>query len=156
MNAEVDVMADLGGPLTRGASDDKLDRFRETFASHGVTRWVVTDRLGGFLGCCGIVPHADDHPLGEHWDIGRRLSRDAWGHGYPTEAAIAALTDAFERIGLPQVLSYTAADNARSQAVMNRLGMQRRVGLDFASHYDGYELWNGLVWVATSPSVDDS
>jgi len=29
MNADVDVMADLGGPLTRGASDDKLDRFRK-------------------------------------------------------------------------------------------------------------------------------
>lgn len=148
MNADADVMADLGGPLTRGASDDKLDRFRATFALHGITRWVVTDRHGGFLGYCGIVPHADDHPLGEHCDIGWRLSRNAWGHGYATEAATAALADAFERLGLPLVLAYTAAENARSQAVMNRLGMERRADLDFASHYDGYGLWNGLVWVA--------
>lgn len=109
----------------------------------------MTDRLGGFLGYGGIVPHTDDHPLGEHWDIGWRLSRNAWGHGYATEAATAALIDAFERLGLPQVLAYTAAENVRSQAVMNRLGMQRRVDLDFAGHYDGYGLWNGLVWVAT-------
>lgn len=154
MNADVDVMADLGGPLTRGASDDKLERFRGTYEAHRITRWVVTDRLGGFVGYCGIVPHADDHPLGEHHDIGWRLCRTVWGHGYATEAATAALVDAFERIGLSQVLAYTAADNARSQAVMNRLGMERRTDLDFSSHYDGYGLWNGLVWAATpSPRV---
>jgi len=151
MNADVEVMADLGGPLTRAASDDKLDRFRSTFALHGITRWVVTDRLGGFMGYCGIVPHTDDHPLGEHCDIGWRFCRNAWGHGYATEAATAALADAFERLDLPQVLAYTAAENARSQAVMNRLGMTRRVDLDFASDYDGYGVWNGLVWIAMPP-----
>lgn len=149
MNADVDVMADLGGPLTRGASDDKLERFRRTFEVHGITRWVVTNRMGRFLGYCGLVPHTDDHPLGQHYDIGWRLIRSVWGHGYATEAATAALDDAFERVGLPEVLAYTAVDNVRSQAVMTRLGMERRTDLDFASHYDGLGLWNGLVWAAS-------
>ena len=57
---------------------------------------------------------------------------------------------AFERVGLSEVLAYTAVDNVRSQAVMNRLGMERRTDLDFASQYDGFGLWNGLVWSASS------
>jgi hypothetical protein len=44
-----------------------------------------------------------------------------------------------------EVLSYTAPDNLRSQAVMARLSLDRDPGRDFTS--DG---WRGLVWVARS------
>jgi RimJ/RimL family protein N-acetyltransferase len=46
--------------------------------------------------------------------------RHAWGHGYATEAAPAALNDAFTGLGLAEEIAY-AADNLRSQAVMTRL-----------------------------------
>ncbi|NUR87758.1 MAG: GNAT family N-acetyltransferase, partial [Nonomuraea sp.] len=49
--------------------------------------------------------------------------RAAWGHGYATEAARAALGFAFDRLGLDEVVSFTATVNARSSAVMRRLGM---------------------------------
>lgn len=64
-------------------------------------------------------------------EIGWRLSRAAWGHGYATEAAAAALDDPFDWAGLRQVVSYTAASNGRSQAVMRRLGMTRDPADDF-------------------------
>ncbi len=150
MNCDPEVMADLGGPLTRAASDEKLERFRRSLTTNGITRWVITDRQEHFLGYCGIVPNTDDHQLGAHHDIGWRLTRAAWGRGYATEAAAAALADAFERLDLVEVLAYTAVDNARSQAVIERLGMERRPSLDFTQHYDGYGRWNGLVWAATS------
>jgi RimJ/RimL family protein N-acetyltransferase len=47
--------------------------------------------------------------------------RHARGHGYATEAAPAALNDAFTGLGLAEEIAYTAADNLRSQAVMSRL-----------------------------------
>jgi RimJ/RimL family protein N-acetyltransferase len=45
------------------------------------------------------------------------------------------LQDAFDRLGVREVLAYTAADNARSQAVMARLGMQRDPSRDFDALY---------------------
>lgn len=154
MNAEPEVMADLGGPLSRAASDEKFDRFNATFDSHGYTRWVVEGSLGGeseFLGYAGIKPHDESHPLGPHADIGWRLRRAAWGHGFATEAARAALNDGLGRADLEVVYAYTAADNVRSQAVMKRLGLRREETLDFTIPDDVLGEWHGLVWVATAP-----
>ncbi|MEM7142918.1 MAG: GNAT family N-acetyltransferase [Actinomycetota bacterium] len=150
MNADAEVMADLGGPLPRAASDAKLERFRRSLEVDDITRWVVTDPAGRFLGYCGAVAHDDDHPLGAHHDIGWRLARSAWGRGYATEAAAAALADAFDRLGLDEVLAYTSADNVRSQSVMAKLGLARRPERDFVREYDDVGGWTGLVWVATS------
>ena len=72
--------------------------------------------------------------------------RHAWGHGYATEAARAALADASLRFELTEVLAYTAPDNIRSQAVMNRAGLQRDPLRDFKAFYDNVGAWRGQVW----------
>jgi RimJ/RimL family protein N-acetyltransferase len=156
MNADEEVMRDLGGPLDREGSDRKYDRFAGAFENRGYGRWVVEGSIGGaapaFIGYTGIMANGGDHPLGEHQDIGWRLCRNAWGHGFASEAARASLQDAFSRVGLVEVLAYTAPDNLRSQAVMERLGLQRDRSRDFHDHYDDVGDWHGLVWVATPPS----
>ena len=71
-----------------------------------------------------------------------------WGHGYATEAARAALNDAFIRMRLDEVVAYIAPDNPRSQAVMTRLQLQRDPSRDFTANYYSIKAWQGLVWVA--------
>ncbi|MFP6743179.1 MAG: GNAT family N-acetyltransferase, partial [Alphaproteobacteria bacterium] len=93
-----------------------------------------------------------EHPLGPHDEIGWRLNRHAWGHGYATEAARAALDDAFTRVGLKEILSYTSPDNVRSQSVMARLHLRRDEARNFAVHDDRTGTSRGLVWVASPPS----
>jgi RimJ/RimL family protein N-acetyltransferase len=151
MNGEPDVMQDLGGPIGRAESDTKLDRYVAAFDRHGFCRWAIEDQDGGFLGYAGVMPSRGDHPLGPHFEIGWRLVRAAWGHGYATEAARAALDDVFGRARLDEVLSYTAPDNLRSQRVMQRLGLRRDASRDFTAQYDNVDQWRGLVWVARSP-----
>jgi RimJ/RimL family protein N-acetyltransferase len=97
------------------------------------------------------MPSFPGHPLGSHMEIGRRLIRRAWGRGYATEGARAALADAFDHVGLKEVLSYTGPDNLRSQAVMARLRLRRDPARDFTAHYDGFGTWHGLVWVSSAP-----
>jgi RimJ/RimL family protein N-acetyltransferase len=70
--------------------------------------------------------------------------------GYATEAAGAALKDAFDRAGLVEVLAYTSPDNLRSQAVMARLRLRRDSPRDFKADYNGFRAWRGLVWVASA------
>ncbi|MEP3116286.1 GNAT family N-acetyltransferase [Nisaea sp.] len=67
------------------------------------------------------------------------------GHGYATESARAALDQAVNSVGLTGIISYTSAENRRSQAVMRRFGLVRRPLLDFFQGIEGGRTWNGLV-----------
>ncbi len=58
-------------------------------------------------------------------EIGWRLAPQFWGRGHATEAAEAILAYGFRTLGLPEIVSFTALGNARSFAVMERLGMRR-------------------------------
>ncbi|HEV7878637.1 GNAT family N-acetyltransferase [Bradyrhizobium sp.] len=147
MHAHPEVMADAGGPLDRATSDAKFDRYVAAFEQYGFTRWAVENLRGGFLGYAGVMPSRPVHPLGPHVDIGWRLVRPAWGHGYASEAAGAALHDAFSRCGLTEVLAYASPDNSRSQAVMDRLGLRRDAARDFITQYNDIGTWHGWVWV---------
>jgi RimJ/RimL family protein N-acetyltransferase len=148
LNSDLEVSRDLGGPLSRAASDAKLDRYIDAFKRLGFCRWAIDSRAGEFLGYAGVMPPRGDHPLNPHREVGWRLKRSAWGHGFATEAARAALDDVFVRVGLTEVLSYTAVDNVRSQAVMARLRLTRDPLRDFTANYEGVDAWHGLVWVA--------
>ncbi|OWJ55884.1 GNAT family N-acetyltransferase [Inquilinus limosus] len=147
LTADPEVMRDLGGPLDRAGSDAKLDRYIVGYHRQGFCRWAVTDLSGAVLGYAGLMRSGPEHAAGPHVDIGWRLARHAWGQGYATEAAAAALRDGFGRLGFSEILAYTAPDNLRSQAVMARLGLRREPARDFTSIIDGTP-WHGLVWVA--------
>lgn len=147
MHSDAEVMADLGGPIDRTESDAKLDRYRTAHVEHGLSRWAV-EHAGAFIGYAGVMRRPSrDHPLGPHHEIGWRFTRSAWGRGYATESAAAALKHAFDEMGLREILSYTSATNTRSQAVMARLNLRRDASLDFVADYGKGE-WRGLVWVA--------
>ena len=155
-------MADVGSLLDRQESDEKLDRYEAAFERDAISRWAVETRTGEFLGYCGVMIHDDPtHPLGAHAEIGWRLLSTRWGKGYATESAEAAISDARGRRGLTEIMSYTAPENARSQAVMRRIGLTRRPDLDFTHTYAG-QSWKLLVWTVPeswsgrSPTSDGS
>lgn len=153
MHADPEVMLDLGGPIDDDASDAKFDRYRLAYREHGISKWAVEDDDGMFVGYAGVMPRLSaGHPLGPHYEVGWRFIRRAWGRGYATESASAALEHAFRRCGLKEIFSYTSPDNLRSQAVMARLNLRRDPSRDFATEYEGAGLWRGLVWV-TWPNV---
>ena len=56
-------------------------------------------------------------------EIGWRLAHEYWGNGYASEAAHALLATGFDERGLDEIVSFAVTDNARSTAVMKRLGM---------------------------------
>lgn len=132
MTADPEVMADYGGPFAPARSDAHFDTHRAAFEAEGFGRWVVRRAEdGAYLGYCGVARIWSTLPVGPGWEIGWRLTRAAWGHGYATEAADGALRDAFDRIDADEVIAYTTPDNARSLSVMRKLGLRRDEARDF-------------------------
>lgn len=56
-------------------------------------------------------------------DLGYVLARQAWGHGYATEAGRAVIRWAFLDLGLHRVEATCGVDNAASRRVLEKLGM---------------------------------
>ncbi|KOT59148.1 MULTISPECIES: GNAT family N-acetyltransferase [Streptomyces] len=131
MNADPEVREHLGDLLTRDQSDASVRRFEAGFDRRGYGWWAVEVRATGeFIGFAGLDDTDDDMPF-KGVEIGWRLARSAWGQGYATEAARAALAFGFDTLELPEILAVTTATNTRSQAVMRRIGMTRNPTDDF-------------------------
>jgi RimJ/RimL family protein N-acetyltransferase len=132
LNADPVVMEYFPAPLGRAESDALVARFREHAVEHGYAPWAVEVRGGApFVGYVGLLRPRFEARFTPCVEIGWRLARAHWGRGYATEGARAVLDDAFRRLGLDEVVSFTTAANLRSRAVMERLGMTRAPDDDF-------------------------
>ncbi len=132
LNADPAVMEHFPAPLTREESDVLAARIEAGFDRHGFGLWALQVRESGeFIGFTGLsVPPFEAH-FTPAVEVGWRLARSAWGRGYATEAGRAALDYGFERAGLEEIVSMATVANARSRAVMERLGMSRDPRDDF-------------------------
>ena len=132
LNADPVVMRFYPRVQSRSESDALVHRSERDFAEHGFGLWAVQRRdTGEFIGYTGLWVLPDDRPLAGEVEIGWRLARSAWGQGFATEAARAALAYGFDVAGLTAVMSMTAQINVRSWRVMERLGMLRDRAADF-------------------------
>jgi RimJ/RimL family protein N-acetyltransferase len=131
MNADPEVREYLGRVLTRAESDASVASFQAEFDERGYGWWAVeVQATGEFVGFAGLDDVEPDVPV-SGVEIGWRLGRSSWGHGYATEAARATLEFGFATLDLPEILAITTATNVRSQAVMRRLGMTHNPADDF-------------------------
>jgi RimJ/RimL family protein N-acetyltransferase len=131
MNADPQVREHLGDLLTREQSEASVARFQADFDERGYGWWAVEVlSTGEFIGLTGLDQVDDGMPF-TGVEVGWRLARAAWGHGYATEAALASLDFGFDVLGLPEILAVTTAGNLRSQAVMRRIGMTTDPAEDF-------------------------
>jgi len=132
LNADPKVTEFLRAPLTRSESDALVDRIEAGFEQNGFGLWAVeVPRRSPFIGFVGLAAATFDAPFTPAVEVGWRLAADQWGHGYATEGAQAALAFGFEVAGLDEIVSFTAVDNTRSRAVMERLGLSRDEADDF-------------------------
>lgn len=132
LNADPSVMEQFPAVLTRDESDELMDRCTQEIQGRGYGLWAVEVRASSqFIGFVGLTVPTWEAAFTPCTEIGWRLARSAWGHGYATEAAKAALATAFGTIELEEVVSFTAIGNQRSRRVMERIGMTRHPSEDF-------------------------
>ena len=87
------------------------------------------------------------HPLS-------RAESDAFFDRIVAEWARAVLHDAFDRLGLPRVYSFTAAVNLRSERVMRRLGMRNLGGFDHPALPVGHLLRRHVLYAAARDTFE--
>lgn len=87
--------------------------------------------IAPFIGFIGLAKPTFEAHFTPAVEVGWRLAHEYWGHGYATEGALASIQHGFEGLGLPEIVSFTAVQNCRSRAVMEKIGMHRTAEDDF-------------------------
>ena len=131
MWADPAVMADLG-PIKDGAESDATLARHDSYRDEGLGfRNVLRKADGAVIGFCGLKRGNAGLPIAGEVEAGWLLASPYWGQGYAREAMVAALAWGWEHTDAPRIVAITAERNARSQALMVRLGMLRVAGGDF-------------------------
>jgi len=131
--ADPEVMTYLGGPMTREASDEKIEKMIRLQADRGFSFFGLFRKSDDRpIGLCGLkLFDAEGATVPGELEIGWRLDKDMWGQGYAREAASASLDFAFGVVKGDRVIAITSQRNKGSWGLMERLGMTRRPDLDF-------------------------
>jgi RimJ/RimL family protein N-acetyltransferase len=154
LNGDAETLKYFPGTLDRAASDAMIDRIEAGFDERGYGLWALeVAGSGQFIGFTGLSPMPDGVPGADGVEVGWRLARPAWHHGYATEAARAALTVAFDGVSLNEVWSMTAVLNEPSQAVMRRLGLTEVARFDHPHIPDGSPLRAHVTYHRRAPDM---
>ncbi len=136
MNADPVVMRYFPGPQSPADSNAAFDRFLAHHAELGFGFATIAlrgeNRFIGIIGVSRLVPELHNalpgHP---EFEIGWLLLPDYWGRGLATEGARACLADAWDRIGLDEIVALTARRNLASRRVMEKIGMTHDPRCDY-------------------------
>ena len=130
LNADPVAMEFFPSTLTREESDAMVERMRAAIDERGWGFWCleIEGHCAGFTGLNMPTFEAEFLPAIE---IGWRLLPVYWGRGLATEAARLALAYGFDVLKAAEIVAFTAVTNARSRAVMERLGMRHHAEADF-------------------------
>jgi RimJ/RimL family protein N-acetyltransferase len=132
LNADPEAMRHFPSRLTREQSDTLARDISYMIEKQGWGLWAV-EVVGGpsFIGFVGLnEPRFEAHFL-PAVEVGWRLAREHWGHGYATEAARASVAFGFEELELDEIVAMIAPANTRSRRVAERLAMTRDPADDF-------------------------
>jgi RimJ/RimL family protein N-acetyltransferase len=117
--ADPEVMRHLGGAQDRAVAWRNMCVMAGAWTVRGYSMFSVIEKATGhWIGRLG--PWRPEGWPGT--EVGWGLIRSAWGKGYATEGASAAIDWAFETLGWTEVIHTIDPENAASQAVARRLG----------------------------------
>jgi RimJ/RimL family protein N-acetyltransferase len=122
MNSDEEAMRYIGGTLPRAAAWRKFLQMPGAWALQGFAMFTVETKEGEWLGQLG--PWQPEGWPGT--EVGWAFRRAAWGRGYATEAAVAAIDWAFDALGWTDVIHSITPANRASIALAERLGSTNR------------------------------
>lgn len=132
INADPAVMEHFPAPMSTAESDAMIDTMRRRWVEDGFCFAAVElTSTGECIGLAGLAVPRFDTPFMPAVEIGWRIARHHWGHGYAPEAAYAWLDHGFCALGLEEIVSFTVPANASSRRVMTKIGLRHDPDGDF-------------------------
>lgn len=125
--ADPEVMRYIGNGETRSADDAAryIAAFEDAWNARGYGLFALeTRQTDEFIGFTGLSLPTFLPEVLPSVEIGWRLSKAHWGHGYASEAASAALSFGVSQLGLMDIVSICQIGNRASARIMQKLGMR--------------------------------
>lgn len=125
MLADPVVMHYFPRVMTRPEAAQWLRRTVDRYHEHGTGLLAVLRDDGHaltFLGDCGLQIRVFGGRT--HLELGYHFTRDAWGHGYATEAARACVDLGWRHSDAREIVALIRPENRPSRAVARRVGMR--------------------------------
>jgi RimJ/RimL family protein N-acetyltransferase len=121
--ANVEATRYLGGPMPRSMAWRAMMSMAGSWTLMGFAMFSVIEKSSGrWIGRLG--PWQPEGWPGT--EVGWSLHPDAWGKGYASEGARAAMDYAFDVLGWDDIIHCIDPDNTPSQRVAQSLGSTRR------------------------------
>ena len=141
--ADAGAVKFIGGASSRAGAWRRFLQMPGAWAMQGFAMFSVIDKsTGEWLGQAG--PWQPEGWNGT--EVGWSFRRAAWGQGYATEAATAAIDWAFANLGWSEVIHNIALGNSASIALAERLGSIYRGMERMPAPFDAEEVG---VWAQT-------
>jgi RimJ/RimL family protein N-acetyltransferase len=147
MNTDPEVMRYFPAPFSWEQREASLARQRSLIEQRGWGLWAL-DVDDVFAGLTGLAIPGFEAPFMPCVEVDWRLRREYWGQGVAYRGALQALEYGFSVLKLAEIVSFTAAVNARSRRLMERLGVVHDAVGDFEhpSIPEGHELRHHVLY----------
>ena len=113
------------------AAQAAIERFAVSWQERRLGPWGVFCE-GRLIGHAGLNLIEQFDGVEVLWS----LHPDAWGRGFATEAARAALAYGFDTLELDSIFAITLEENRASRSVMERIGLTYRRRVDYKGFTD--------------------
>ncbi|QVK12610.1 GNAT family N-acetyltransferase [Weissella ceti] len=124
MNSDSDVMKYFPEVMSAEESIAYIDSAIEQQNKYGYSKYAVYLKDSDtFIGIIGLFQINFESEIFGEVEIGWRLLKGYWHHGYATEGAERVIKYGFNELNLSAIYSFTAVKNKPSEKVMERIGM---------------------------------
>ncbi|MDO3628125.1 GNAT family N-acetyltransferase [Mucilaginibacter sp. BT774] len=155
LNSDLEVMEFFPSVKTPTETLAQIKKIAAYIGQHGYGFFAVERKDNHqFIGFTGVCEPGFDAYFTPCIEIGWRLSKENWGQGFATEAALACLDFGFDKLNLAAIYSFTSIHNKRSEKVMQRIGMSKTGEFDHPSIADGHWLKRHTVYkISSAPKL---
>ncbi len=147
MNQDEKVMEFSPTTLTTEQSLQHIGYITEHITKVGYGLFALEKKEDhSFIGFTGFSHPAFEAGFTPCIEIGWRLAASSWNRGFATEAAKACLVYGFKTLAFKDVYSFTAVQNAKSEQVMKKIGMQKLCKFDHPLLQKGHSLQKHVLY----------